>query len=56
MGTRLFNLALGPIALSFVGASGKDEIKKIKELHKEHGEEWVRYWLHYRNVEYKHLL
>ncbi|MBN2823903.1 MAG: conjugal transfer protein TrbE, partial [Campylobacterales bacterium] len=29
-GTRLFNLALGPIALAFVAASSKTDIKKIK--------------------------
>ena len=56
MGTRLFNLALGPIALSFVGASGKEDISKIKKLYKKYGREWVIYWLNYRGVEYKHLL
>jgi len=56
MGTRLFNLALGPIALSFVGVSGKDDIKKIKQLYKKYGKSWVTYWLHYRGVKYKHLL
>lgn len=56
MGTRLFNLALGPIALSFVGASGKEDISKIKKLYKKYGKHWVIHWLHYRGVEYKHLL
>jgi type IV secretion system protein VirB4 len=56
MGTRLFNLALGPIALSFVGASGKEEIKKIKELHQEHSDKWMKYWLRYRDVEYRDLI
>ncbi len=56
MGTRLFNLALGPVALSFVGASGKDDIKKIRQLYKKYGKKWVTYWLHYRDVKYKHLL
>lgn len=56
MGTRLFNLALGSIALSFVGASGKEDISKIKELHKKYGREWVIHWLHYRGVAYKHLI
>ena len=56
MGTRLFNLALGPIALSFVGSSGKEDISKIKKLYKKYGREWVIYWLNYRGVEYKHLL
>ena len=56
MGTRLFNLALGPVALAFVGASGKDEINKIKKLHQEYEEEWVIHWLKYREVNYKHLI
>jgi len=56
MGTRLFNLALGPIALSFVGASGKEDISKIKKLYKKYGKHWVIHWLKYRGVEYKHLL
>ena len=56
MGTRLFNLALGPVALSFVGASGKEEIKKINQLYKEYGRKWVTHWLNYRGIKYKHLL
>ncbi len=56
MGTRLFNLALGSVALSFVGANGKEEISKIKKLYKKYGKEWVVHWLNYRGVEYKHLL
>ena len=56
MGTRLFNLALGPIALSFVGASGKEEISIIKKLYKKHRRKWVIHWLNYRGVEYKYLL
>ena len=56
MGTRLFNLALGPIALSFVGASGKGDISKIKKLYKEYGKKWVIHWLHYRGIKYRHLL
>jgi type IV secretion system protein VirB4 len=55
-GTRLFNLALGPVALSFVGASGKEDVSKIRELYNKYGKKWVIYWLHYRGVEYKHLL
>ena len=50
LGTRLFNLALDNIALSFVGASGKDDIKSIKNLIEEYGDEWVNYWLKKRGV------
>ena len=31
-GRRLFDMALGPVALSFVGASGKDDLKSIDNL------------------------
>lgn len=56
MGTRLFNLALEPITLAFVGASSKEDIAKIEQLHKEYGAQWVVHWLNYRAVPYKHLL
>lgn len=36
-GRRLFNMALGPVALSFVGASGKEDLKRVRSLHSEHG-------------------
>jgi type IV secretory pathway VirB4 component len=29
-GRRLFDMALGPVALAFVGASGKDDLKRIE--------------------------
>lgn len=50
-GRRLFDMALGPITLSFVGASGKDDIKRIKELRQAHGEDWTTHWLLSRGIE-----
>lgn len=45
-GCRLINLALGPLALSFVGASDKDSIARIKVLEKEYGpQQWQRQWI-----------
>lgn len=44
-GRRLFQLELGPVALSFVGASGVEDRKVIKELYRIHGEKWAGYWL-----------
>lgn len=49
-GSRLFNLMHGEFALSFVGASSKDDIKKIKELQSEYGDNWVQKWLEYRKL------
>ena len=52
LGTRLFSLELGPLALSFVGASSKEDIKEIKRLHSLHGNAWVEAWLESRGVDY----
>lgn len=44
-GRRLFQLELGPVALAWVAASGVDDRKKVKELVKLHGSDWVPYWV-----------
>lgn len=44
-GRRLFQLALGPTALAFVGASDRESIARIKALKTEHGAQWPEYWL-----------
>lgn len=44
-GRRLFQLELGPVALAFVGASGVDDRRTIKELCRIHGTNWVGHWL-----------
>jgi type IV secretion system protein VirB4 len=44
-GRRLFDMALGPLTLSFVGASGKEDLKRIRSLQLEHGPEWPIHWL-----------
>lgn len=49
-GRRLVELALGPLALSFVGVSDKDAVAGIKELERRHGERWVKEWLRNRNL------
>jgi type IV secretion/conjugal transfer VirB4 family ATPase len=49
-GRRLFDMALGPVALSFVGASGKEDIKRIHALHLEHGASWPLHWLQQRGI------
>ena len=49
-GRRLFHMALGPITLSFVGASGKEDLKRISTLHETYGEEWPVHWLKERGI------
>jgi type IV secretion system protein TrbE len=49
-GRRLFNMALGPVALSFVGATGKDDLKTIQNLAADHGRAWPIHWLERRGV------
>lgn len=44
-GQRLYQLALGPWALAFVGATDTDSITRMKQLEQHHGEHWVDYWL-----------
>ncbi len=44
-GRRLYDLALGPLALAFVGAADKKSITHIKQLINQHGESWPEHWL-----------
>ena len=44
-GQRLYQLALGPLALAFVGATDPDSIERMKQLELKYGNEWVSYWL-----------
>lgn len=50
-GRRLFQLELGPVALSFVAVSGIDERKKVKELYRQHGANWTSHWLSLQGVD-----
>ncbi len=49
-GHRLYELALGPLALSFVGATDKESIATIQKLEAQHGPEWVNIWLASRGL------
>ena len=44
-GRRLYDLALGPLALAFVGAADKESVATIKSLEAKFGHEWVHEWL-----------
>jgi type IV secretion system protein TrbE len=49
-GRRLFDMSLGPVALSFIGASGKEDLKRIRALKSEHGHDWPIHWLETRGL------
>lgn len=49
-GRRLYSLALGPLALAFVGAGAIEDIATIKDLESKHGDDWVHVWLRQRNL------
>ncbi|WP_223467573.1 VirB4 family type IV secretion/conjugal transfer ATPase [Massilia soli] len=44
-GRRLYELALGPMALAFAGATDLDSIAEIERLEAKYGDEWVHEWL-----------
>lgn len=48
LGKRLIDLGLGPVALSFVGASGAEDVAKAKALIDRLGESWPAEWLRQR--------
>lgn len=56
LGRRLFELGLGPLALSFVAVSDKESLAEVRRLIKEHGQDWPLFWLNQRGVEYAHFL
>ncbi len=52
-GRRLFGLDLGPYALSILGNSGKEDIRRIRELKLQYGEDnWLPHWQMEKGVEY----
>lgn len=51
-GRRLYNLALGPLALAFVGSSDKESIARIQSLVATHGDDkWVDVWLEEKGID-----
>ncbi|WP_159014018.1 transporter [Acidisoma sp. S159] len=51
-GRRLFDLGLGPVALSFVAVGDKDSIRRIEHLEQEFGARWPAQWLEEKEVDY----
>ena len=54
-GRRLFDLGLGPIALSFAGISSKEQIAHLDRLSQHDGDRWPFAWLDEQGVEYAAL-
>jgi type IV secretion/conjugal transfer VirB4 family ATPase len=54
-GRRLFDLALGPVALSFAGISSKEQIAHLNRLAVHEGERWPFAWLEEQGVDYAAL-
>ncbi len=49
-GHRLYDLALGPLALAFVGSSDKESIAEIRSLEAKYGAAWIDEWLASRGL------
>jgi type IV secretion system protein TrbE len=49
-GRRLFDLVLGELTLAFVGATGKEDLKRIRALQSEFGSLWPMHWLQMRGI------
>jgi len=49
-GRRLYDLALGPLALAFVGHTDKESIATIRTLEARYGDEWVHDWLQLKGL------
>ena len=54
-GRRLFDLGLGPVTLAFAGATSPDDIARIRQLERVHGQEWPFAWLNEKGVSYETL-
>lgn len=51
LGRRVFSFGFGPVALSFVGASGQKDLRTARELMAQHGDQWPAEWLRFRGHE-----
>ena len=50
LGRRLFQFALGPAALAFIGAGSKEDVLAARRMIAEHGERWPVEWLRSRGL------
>jgi type IV secretion system protein VirB4 len=51
LGRRVFSFGFGPVALSFIGASGQKDLRAARDLIAQHGSQWPPHWLRYRGHE-----
>ncbi len=49
-GSRLFELALGPLQLALIAVSDKDSVANVKSLETRYGDGWLHEWLRLRRV------
>ncbi|WP_240313760.1 VirB4 family type IV secretion/conjugal transfer ATPase [Candidatus Fukatsuia symbiotica] len=50
-GRRLYQLALGPLALAFVGSTDKESIATIRKLEAKHGQTWSYEWARLKGLD-----
>jgi type IV secretion system protein VirB4 len=50
LGRRLFQFAVGPAALAFIGAGSKEDVLAARRMIAEHGERWRVEWLRARGL------
>jgi type IV secretion system protein TrbE len=55
-GCRLVDLALGPLALAFAGATSEADAKAVRALVAQHGDQWMWRFLDRKGVTYAHYL
>ncbi len=49
-GRRLFNLQIGPYTMALAGATGRNDLARIRDLQQNHGDNWLNQWLHEKGV------
>jgi type IV secretion system protein TrbE len=47
---RIFDLALGPLTLAFVGVSDKESVSQVKKCQEQFGDDWIDEWLRRRGL------
>ncbi len=50
-GQKVFDLKLGPLALSFCGISSKEELNRVNTIIEKHGDEWIFEWIKQRELD-----
>jgi type IV secretion system protein VirB4 len=50
LGRRIFSFGFGPVSLSFVGASGQDDLRTVRNLINTYGNNWPAHWLRQRGL------